>query len=37
MCLLSVHVREAWTLCGEMTKEEAMRMYIQELQQVRLV
>lgn len=30
-----LYFREAWNLCGDMAKEEAMKMYIKELEQVR--
>ena len=31
-----VYRREAWSQCENMSKQEAMRMYVEELQRVRV-
>jgi len=33
-CPLAVCYREAWSVCGEMSKDIAMQMYVEELERV---
>ena len=33
--IIIIFNREAWNLCGDMSREEAMQLYIKELKQVK--